>query len=236
MKRAIARCLCIGTLIVLTGIVSNSFIMAQSASNKSIPNIIAFDGVLLDTDGYKVPDGSYDILFNFYDVPQGGSSLWSESHNGIKVKNGAFQILIGEVINSNPLELPFNKKYYIGVQIDNKEETRERIEIISTLYSLGTKYADEVADYSITTEKLADQSVTDDKIKSVDWNKITNVDPDPYSIYWTINGNIIYGPERNYIGTIEKKDFVMKSFSKVRMLFEPFGKVFLGSVQDSVDF
>lgn len=224
------------TLIALTGIVSSTLTMAQSISKKGIPNTVAFDGELLNTDGSKVPDGSYNVSFYLYDVNQGGTPLWSENYKDVRVQNGSFHILLGKDSDSNPLRLPFYKKYYIGIQINDKKETRERIELFSTPYSLGAKYATEVSDNSITTNKLAKKSVTDEKIENVSWDKLTDVDPDPYSIYWTIIGNIIYGPERNYIGTIERKDFVIKSFSIQRMLFEPFGKVWLGTVEDSVDF
>ncbi|MDZ7765186.1 MAG: hypothetical protein U5K00_12285 [Melioribacteraceae bacterium] len=101
----------------------------------------------------------------------------------------------------------------------------------------GARYAWTLEDEAVTTEKIIPLTITSEKIKSVDWNKIMgDVDPDPYSIYWTILGNIIYGPERNYLGTIERKNFVFKSFSIQRMLFDPYGYVVMGTPQDSVDF
>ena len=208
----------------------------QSTGEEKIPHVISFQGAITGNTGNKLPDGNYNVIFELYDKPEGGSPVWSENYTNLKIENGNLQLMLGRKDKANPISVKFDKKFYLQVVIDGELETFKRIELGGTAYSLGAEYAEEVADGSITNAKIAPLAVTDQKIDALDWKKITDVDPDPYSVYWTIMGNIIYGPERNYIGTVEKKDFVIKTFSIERMRFGPFGRVTLGTQADTVDF
>ena len=224
------------TPVIVASLFIPSVVKGQSTDEKSIPNVIAFTSVISDNLGEKLPDGKYDVKFSLYDVPQNGNPIWSESYDGFPVENGIVSILLGKKDESNLLKLKFDKKYYLAITINGENRTSKRIELSGAPYSLGSKYALEVEDGAITNEKLADGAVTDEKIKSVDGTKFDDVDPDPFSIYWTIQGNILYGPERNYLGTIEEKDFVIKTFSIDRIRFDPYGKITMGTATDSVEF
>ena len=215
---------------------SISNIFAQKEVLNSIPNVISFQGTISDIEGDIPANDEYTMTFNLYSEKEGGTVVWSETQKRIQLVDGKFQVLFGAEKVSNQLNILFDKKYFIGIQINGENEISERIELVSTPYSLGSKYAEEVADNAITGEKLAAGAITNDKIKDVNITKFSDEDPDPFSIYWTIQGNILYGPERNYLGTIEEKNFVIKTFSIQRMLFDPYGYVVLGTIQDSVDF
>ncbi|NOX17250.1 MAG: hypothetical protein GXO87_03090 [Chlorobi bacterium] len=222
--------------IIISLIFISAIVKAQTLPDKAIPNVIAFTSVISDNQGNKLPDGKYDISFSIYDVPEGGSPLWSESYDGFPVKDGVVSVLLGKKDKSNFLKLKFDEKYFLEIAINGENKTSKRIELSASPYSLGSKYALEVNDGAITNDKLADGAVTDEKIKSIDGTKFDDVDPDPFSIYWTIQGNILYGPERNYLGTIEEKDFVIKTFSIDRIRFDPYGKITMGTATDSVEF
>ncbi|OGU57884.1 MAG: hypothetical protein A2V66_17600 [Ignavibacteria bacterium RBG_13_36_8] len=219
---------------LLFGLLICGKIMPQSV--EAIPNVIAFQGIISDTNRNKLADGNYNVSFSLYDSPEGGNLLWSQNYNNYKIDNGFLQVLLGGEQDSNPIGVRFDKKYYLEIKIEGGKYTNKRIELGGSGYSLGSKFALEVDDGAITTEKIKDLAVTNEKIQSVDFSKAVASGPDPYSVYWTIDGNIIAGPERNYIGTIEKKDFVIKTFSIERMRFDPYGKVYLGTEEDSVDF
>ena len=225
-----AKLICL--LILLTSL--NQY--AQSAVEEKIPHVISFQGAITDSKGNKLPDGNYDVTFKLYNQAEGGTPLWLEKYNTLKIENGNLQILLGRKNKANPIAARFDKKLYLAISINGELETYKRIELGGSAYSLGSEYAENVADSSITTEKIASLSVTNNKVETLNWEKITDVDPDPYSVYWTILGNIIYGPDRNYVGTIEAKDFVLKTFSIERMRFGPTGRVTLGTPADTVDF
>jgi len=210
-------------------------INAQAVSSNEIPNIISFNAKVFEQNGLAIKGGVYDITFLIYDSPEGGKPLWVEKQENVKVSNGYLQSLFGNE-KSNPLKLKFNKKYYVAIKLNNQSELQGRIELVTTPFSLGSKYANDVADNSIGNNSIKDGAITDSKIKNVSWSKLSDEDPDPLSIYWTILGNIIYGPERNYVGTIEEKNFIIKTFSIQRLLFDPYGHVLMGTPQDSVKF
>lgn len=211
-------------------------INSQTVSKTEIPHVIAFQGVISEKDGSNIPDGIYDVHFALFDVQEGGSPIWAEDYSGLKIENGILSVLLGRKNKSNLIGFKFDRKLYLDVTINSEVNIYKRIELGGTAYSLGSAYTEEVDDSSITTVKFADEAVTNDKIESVSFSKLDDINPDPYSVYWTILGNIIFGPERNYVGTIEKKDFVLKTFSIERMRFTPTGRVTLGTPTDTVDF
>lgn len=207
-----------------------------SQTNSGIPYVFAFQGIISEKDGSAIPDGSYDISFALYDVKEGGTPLWREDHSALEIKNGVISVLIGKKNINNPISVIFDRKYFLDITINTDLIIRQRIELGTAAYSLGSEFAETVDNNSITTEKFADEAVTDEKIVNVSSTAIDDISPDPYSIYWTILGNFIWGPERNYIGTIEAKDFVIKTFSIERMRFGPTGRVTMGTPADTVEF
>lgn len=212
-------------------------IFSQTPGNSGIPHVIVFQSVITEKDGRAIPDGTYDVSFSIYDVKEGGNPVWTEIHPGFKIEKGNLNVLLGKKNPSNPIAFKFDRKLYLDIKINNDVNIHQRIELGSTAYSLASEYAEEVDDLSITTDKFADGAVTDEKIESVSFSALRDdISPDPYSVYWTILGNIILGPERNYIGTIEAKDFVIKTFSIERMRFGPTGRVTMGTPEHTVIF
>jgi hypothetical protein len=56
---------------------------------------ISYQGSLGTVGGTAVQDGVYALEFRLYNVPTGGAALWTESHPGVAVSNGAFAVLLG---------------------------------------------------------------------------------------------------------------------------------------------
>lgn len=228
-----------------------SGIAAQDREANEVPRTVAFNGKLTDTEGKAFPDDSYDFTFFIYSEANTGQPIWSEVHKNVTVRNGEFNVVLGAGSTPNPLSFKVGSSYSIAIKVNDGEEMVDRFSIVSSPYSLGAKFAESVSDNSITTEKLADNSITDEKIKNVSINKITNL---PSSIgnlanlkkhpqimgsdyeWWTLKGNIIYGPERHFIGVRNARDFVIRSWEIQRMLFDPNGYVVIGTLPHPVHF
>ena len=75
---------------------------AQEPDPKGVT--IPYPGRLSDQAGQPVPDGAYDFTFTIYDIPTGGEPLWSETQEGVEVKEGAFVTPLGSV-NPIPAEV-----------------------------------------------------------------------------------------------------------------------------------
>jgi hypothetical protein len=111
------------------------FILAVQISWEQIPQTISYQGVLTDANGKNVPDGDYNLTFKLYDVETDGIPLWSEEKS-VEVKKGIFNVILGSV---NPLTLPFDKQYWLGIAVEGGSELTPRIKLTSSAYSLNTR-------------------------------------------------------------------------------------------------
>jgi len=98
-----------------------------------VPKTLSYQGVLTDTLNIKVPDGDYNLTFNFYDVATGGTAIWTEVQT-VSIKNGIFDVLLGKV---TPLNLAFDIPYWLGIKVGTSAEMTPRIELASAAYSLS---------------------------------------------------------------------------------------------------
>jgi hypothetical protein len=238
-------------LAIILSVLFAGSMKAQESRVSKLSSQIIFNGYLTDKTGKPYNNNNYNFTVFIYDSPAAQTPIRIETHENILVKEGAFSLSIGEDKNDEELNLKFDKKYYIGIKINDEEEMPQRLEFGSTSYSLGAKYANSVTDGSITTDKLADKSVTDDKIQNFSLRKIINLPNSIGSIenlnsrfrlagsdyeWWTTFGNIIYGPERHFIGTRNDRDFVIQTHEIQRMRFDAYGYVLLGTIDNPVDF
>ena len=68
--------------------------------------------------GVVVEDGKYLITFKLYDLKEGGEHLWEEIQN-VPVVGGIFNVILG---GNNPLDLPFDQPYWLGIAIGGDAE------------------------------------------------------------------------------------------------------------------
>ena len=87
-----------------------SLIYTLSALTAEIPSMINYQGILTNENGTVIDDNTYNLSFSIYDVASGGSELWSETHSGVEVTQGLFNIMLGSV--SSLADIPFDVQYY----------------------------------------------------------------------------------------------------------------------------
>ncbi len=117
-----------------------------------IPQTMNYQGVLTDNSGVLVPDGDYSIEFNLYNISVAGSALWTETQT-VTITDGIFNVNLGTV---NPLSLPFDEGYWLGIIIDGGSELLPRIELTSSAYSLKSH---SVVDSSVTASSISDGQI-----------------------------------------------------------------------------
>jgi len=100
--------------------------------NAQVPNKISYQGLLTNSDGSVIPDGSYNLTFKIYNVESGGTELWTETQN-VTVSKGTFSVILGE---TNPLNLQFNEQYWLGVTLEGSSEFTPRSKLASSPYSI----------------------------------------------------------------------------------------------------
>ncbi len=142
---------CLG-IIVSFAVVAVSASWAQTGSFSTVP----FQGVLTTSSGVTVPDGTYQMTFRLYEQATGGSAIWSETQN-VNVQYGIFSVVLG---SSTPIQLPFDRQYYLGITIGNGSELQPRIPLGSSAYSMRAKYVAEVTSGNLSGVMQAGTGIT----------------------------------------------------------------------------
>ena len=117
-------------------------LLVVSAVWAQIPQTISYQGLLKNADGTQVTDDTYTITFKLYDVSSGDTPLWTEEQS-VSVSDGILNVILGSI---NPLDLPFDKQYWLGITIGDGSELTPRMKLTSSAYSMN---AQSVADGQI---------------------------------------------------------------------------------------
>ncbi len=226
----------------LLALAAATFASPAAAADKpaGIPPSMLYEGYLTDSNGTPLPDGKYGFTFSLFTQATGGAPVWTEEHLRIPLAGGRFSVFLGKGTTPRPLDLPFDRQYYLAIRIDGGPELVPRLELATSAYSFRARAADEVADGSITGPKLAPLSVTDEKIASVSWDKITGApsfeddvlmvtpstnDKSVPAHTWHITGNLRTDPQRNYLGTADSTDLSFRTNATERMRIYAYGKI-----------
>jgi hypothetical protein len=104
-----------------------------------VPRIINYQGVLLGSNEQPVPEGNYKLTFSFY--TENGTQLWTEVHDPVFIAGGTFHVHLGIF---QPLDLPFNEAYFLGIKVGNDPELQPRMLLTSAAYSFNADNAEKV--------------------------------------------------------------------------------------------
>lgn len=134
-------------------------ISSAFAPTDPIPHMINYQGMLTNDEGTPL-NGLYDLTFRIYDVPSGGTALWTGNFNDEEVLNGLFNVI---------LEIPpsvFNgAERYMGITVWPDAELSPR----TRLTSVGYAY---VAETAVTSGTDGDWTISGDNIYSAVSGKV----------------------------------------------------------------
>ncbi len=132
---------------------SISFVFS-SGLRAQTSHIITYQGAIASATGASVRDSIYPIAVTLWTDSAGGTALWRDVFE-TPVKNGIFNIALGSQ-KLLPAPAAMDRALWFGVSFNGGVEARTPVGSVPTAIN--------VADSSITTAKLADRSVT--------WNKM----------------------------------------------------------------
>ncbi len=116
------------------------FLVISIASTQAqVPRIISYQGILLGSNEQPVPEGSYKLTFRFYD--EANALIWTEVHNQVFIGGGMFTVFLG---SQTPLSIPFDKPYFLGIQVGSDPELQPRMPVTSTAYAIRAEDADKL--------------------------------------------------------------------------------------------
>lgn len=105
-----------------------------------VPQVIAYQGLLTDTQGNPLNGTNYKLIINLYPVATGGSAVWSETWPAVAVTKGVFSLLLGKYTSLASLD--FNAQYYLGVSVDGGTELSPRVQLASVATALNADKLD----------------------------------------------------------------------------------------------
>jgi hypothetical protein len=146
-------------VVIAAGLLLASVFMANAAA----PETISYQGYLTDSSGVPV-SGAVSMIFSLYTSPSGtGAPLWTETQAAVSVANGVYSVTLGSV---NPLTLPFDVQYWLGIKAGADGEMTPRSALTSVGYAFRSATTDGLVPGSVTTVKIRNQTITPDKLNS----------------------------------------------------------------------
>jgi len=130
-----------------------------------IPTTMNYQGVLTDSLGSPLPDGTYLIHFTLYYDSNGVSQQWTESQD-VTVSNGFFEVQLGA---DNPLDLDIfdlSPDIYLGVALDGEKEMRPLTQLTSQAFAWVAVRA--TVAHSLDLNSVNSNNIVDGSISFVD--------------------------------------------------------------------
>jgi hypothetical protein len=124
-----------------------------------VPHLVRFNGVLKDHTG-KPASGVVGLTCALYELPEGGSPLWTESESVRLNEQGRYTVLLGATLPEGlPLDLfTTGKALWLGVQAQLPGEGEQpRVPLVAAPYALKAVDADTLGGKSVGDFVLSSQ-------------------------------------------------------------------------------
>lgn len=102
---------------------------------------LRMQGSLQKPSGKPFDNGFHSITFKLYEVEVGGQALWTEVQPRVQVENGLYEASLGSIV---PLNLRFNKRYYLGTSVNGGAELAPRAILGNSPYAVSVTGKDNV--------------------------------------------------------------------------------------------
>jgi hypothetical protein len=179
------------------------FVFLALALEMSGQAAISMQGTIRNSSGAAVSDGNYSLTFKLYSVETGGSPVWSETQDNVKVVGGVYSSVLG---SANPLNAAFNVPYYVGLSVDGGPELSPRFRLTSAPYALsligqGNTFPSSGTVGVGTTSPDPNTALTVTGGGSNDAKMLLTAPADKDAILWLRSGNNLSGIQMGKDGT-----------------------------------
>mgnify|MGYP000191500637 CR=1 FL=1 len=177
---------------------------SYTRQKQGVPHEINYQGWLGNANDTTGVTGTFDMTFTLYDAETGGTALWTETHVGVKVDKGVFNVLLGS-INSIPADIFTGGPLWLEIKVGD-ETLSPRKKLVSVGYAIQTENAEnaiyaDTANYALTANigyvdsarvsgnawKWAGKSWGDEYPKSNRADTATYADTAKYAVVTNIN-------------------------------------------------
>jgi hypothetical protein len=136
---------------ILSGLIAALLLLVLAAlALAGVPQTINYQGYLKDGNGVPV-NTAVNVTFSLYSSTSGVNPLWSGTPQSVTPQNGIYATQVG------PVNLPFDRRYYLGVSVGSDPEMRPLQPLDSVPYAMRAAAADGAANADMVGgQKLAD--------------------------------------------------------------------------------
>ena len=154
-----------GTLVLVLALLFAVPALARNAAAPAASSVttIPYQGRLADINGNPVTD-RVNMVFRLYDVPTGGTPLWTEYWTGsdaVNVSDGLFSVMLGSLNPTLVETVQGHDELYLEITVGTDNPMTPRVQLGSVPFSVLSLT---VADGSITAAKIATGAVGSDAI------------------------------------------------------------------------
>lgn len=82
-------------------------------------HVLNYQGTIKITNGSELKN-QVTMNFKIYDAPVGGKLLWQEDQRTVNIKDGFFNVYIGEMQSDLAERVDFSKPVYLEITVDNE--------------------------------------------------------------------------------------------------------------------
>jgi hypothetical protein len=141
-------------VVVLIAIIHGS----TSNASAQAPAVIGQQGILTDSLGNPIASGTFDLAFRIYSQPEGGSSLWTETQT-VELEAGLYSVELGSI---NPIDLPFDTQYWLGIAVNGAEELSPRLTFTAAPYARRANSVDRVDSDALPAGVVMPEAINSD--------------------------------------------------------------------------
>ena len=122
------------------GLLAGNVMWAQGPPLANLPDVIHYQGKLVDPGTGDPVSGQHQFVFSIYDADPGGNLLWQETQN-VSVQDGWFSVMLGvqtalsdSIFDGNPR--------YLGIKVGADPEMTPRQPLATVPYAFRAKNAE----------------------------------------------------------------------------------------------
>ncbi len=140
------------------------------AVTAEVPSKINYQGRLTDAETGGAIVGFHSMIFRLFDVPEGGTEIWSESATVSVDSAGVFSVILG---STDPTDEAFGGPVWLEVEVEG-EVLVPRREIVSVPFAFHARDAEKAADSDSLGGRAGSDYLLRDEIGSVTGGMITD--------------------------------------------------------------
>jgi len=133
-----------------------AYILPAGRVEAQVPKLMTYQAVLTDGAGQPIT-GPKGVSFKIYEIEAGGVFIWTETQNVVPAAGGLVNVVLGQY---EPINLPFDKQYWLGISIDNAPELIPRVRLTTSPYAFRAMYVD-TANFAVNAGRAASAAIAD---------------------------------------------------------------------------